>query len=155
MYIKLILKSSQIFNGLSETELDFLLPYIAAANVEKDQTIFNEGEAGDALYLITNGAIKISKKLDASREKTLSQLKSGDCFGEMALIDGNVRSATAKMTTPGSLLILTREGFHKLVAEHPEAAYKILMQLAVILSKRLREADEQIMDILSFHFQKK
>ncbi|HPG29779.1 MAG TPA: cyclic nucleotide-binding domain-containing protein [bacterium] len=155
MYIKLLLKSNSIFKNLTDEELDNIIPYITTVNITKDQMIFSDGDEGDALYIITNGMIRIYKKIDATKEKTLSQLKNGDCFGEMALIDDNVRSASAKSMTNGSLLILTREGFHKLVTEQPAAGFKILMELAKILTKRLREADEQILDILSFHFQKK
>jgi len=148
-----LLLNSKVFYGLANEDINIILPLLYSQQFEKNKTIFNENEQGNAMYFIIDGSVKIIKKIDNTRTKTLSQLKTGDCFGEMSLIDGNIRSAGAVTVRDTTLAILTKEAFDSIIKAHPEISSKILMNLAKILTNRLREADEQILDILSFHFQ--
>ncbi|MEO0142103.1 MAG: Crp/Fnr family transcriptional regulator [candidate division WOR-3 bacterium] len=102
------------------------------------EVLFNEGDKGDVMYLIKEGQIKITKGRGPD-ERVLAVLKEGDFFGEMAIIDGSPRSATATAVVPTSLLIIDKETFKAKIRENPLIEY-----ILETLTKRLRNADEQI-----------
>ncbi|MEO0107302.1 MAG: Crp/Fnr family transcriptional regulator, partial [candidate division WOR-3 bacterium] len=93
---------------------------------------------GDVMYLIKEGQIKITKGKGPD-ERVLAVLKEGDFFGEMAIIDGSPRSATATAISKTSLLIIDKETFRSKIRENPLIEY-----ILETLTKRLRNADEQI-----------
>jgi len=103
-----------------------------------DEVLFNEGDKGDVMYLIREGKIKITKGKDED-EKVLAVLKEGDFFGEMAIIDGSPRSASAIAVTPTSLLVIDKETFKSKLKENPLIEYTL-----ETLTRRLRTTDEQI-----------
>ena len=100
--------------------------------------LFNEGDKGDVMYLIRDGKVKITKGR-GDDEKVLAVLKEGDFFGEMAIIDGSPRSASATATTPVTMLVIDKETFKAKIKENPLIEYVL-----ETLSRRLRNADEQI-----------
>ncbi len=100
--------------------------------------LFQEGDKGDVMYLIKEGQIKITKGKGPD-ERVLAVLKEGDFFGEMAIIDGSPRSASATAISKVSLLIIDKETFRAKIRENPLIEY-----ILETLTKRLRNADEQI-----------
>ncbi|HAF07722.1 MAG: Cyclic nucleotide-binding:Bacterial regulatory protein, Crp [candidate division TA06 bacterium 32_111] len=102
------------------------------------EVLFREGEIGDEMYLIKSGKIKIVQKV-GDEMKVLAVLSEGDFFGEMALIDGSPRSATAIAEGDTELITFDKVAFRKKIGEEPLIEYIITE-----LSKRLRRADEQI-----------
>lgn len=106
------------------------------------EVIFKDGDPGDEMYLIKSGKIRISKPA-GEVEKTLAVLKEGDFFGEMSVIDGSPRSATATAIEPAELVIFDREVFMNQVRENPLIEYVLHT-----LIRRLRETDEQIKYLL-------
>jgi CRP-like cAMP-binding protein len=102
------------------------------------ELLFNEGDKGDAMYLIREGKIKITKGR-GSDETVLAVLKEGDFFGEMAIIDGSPRSATATAVADTSLLVIDKETFRNKIKENPLIEYVL-----ETLARRLRSTDEQI-----------
>jgi len=95
-------------------------------------------------FLIKSGKVKISLRSDETeREVTLTYLKPGDFFGEMAILDGEPRSATATAASDTLALVGSREDFLGKLREHPQIALNLL----AIMSKRLRRADQQIEDL--------
>ena len=106
------------------------------------EVLFKDGDPGDEMYLIKSGKIRISKPA-GDVEKTLAVLKEGDFFGEMSVIDGSPRSATATAIEPTELVIFVREVFMNQVRENPLIEYVLHT-----LIRRLRETDEQIKYLL-------
>lgn len=95
-------------------------------------------------FLIKSGKVKISLRSDETeREVTLTYLKQGDFFGEMAILDGEPRSATATAATDTIALVGSRDHFLAKLREYPQIALNLLS----IMSKRLRRADQQIEDL--------
>ncbi len=107
-------------------------------HVPKGEIIFKEGDLGEEMYFIRKGKVKISKGEEAN-EKVLAILKDGDFFGEMALIDGSPRSATATAIEDTDLLIIDKESFTAKINENPLIAY-----VMEVLTKRLRTCDEKL-----------
>jgi len=104
--------------------------------------IFNEGDEGNEMYLIKSGSVKITKKI-GGKEKVLAVLKEGDFFGEMSVLDGSLRSASATADRETDLIIVDRGAFLAQARENPFIQYVI-----ETLIKRLRETD----DMLKFLF---
>ncbi len=102
------------------------------------EALFHEGDKGDVMYLIKEGQIKITKGKGPD-ERVLAVLKEGDFFGEMAIIDGSPRSASATAISKTSLLVIDKETFKAKIRENPLIEY-----ILETLTKRLRNTDEQI-----------
>ncbi len=102
------------------------------------EILFKEGEIGDEIYVIKKGKIKISKKID-DEEKILAILKEGEVFGEMAVLDGKPRSASATALENTVLEVLNKESILNVINSHPIVKY-----LIDTLIERLRRTDEQL-----------
>ena len=103
------------------------------------QVLFHKGEAGHCLYALLDGQVQIYLQDERGRVVVLSDLKAGEVFGEMALLDGGVRSASALSLSPGELFILERETFVDLLTTSPQ----LLSQLFVGLAQRIRSTNER------------
>lgn len=112
--------------------------------VPKGQTIFQEGDRADRLFLILDGEVEIFIKVKKAR-KLVATLVKGDIFGEMAVVDAKPRSATAEAVTEVKCLALTRPQLEGIIASNPDFAIKILR----MLSGKLREANQIIQYLLS------
>ena len=120
-------------------------------NFQADEIIMHEGDAGEAMYIMCDGSVAITKRLtlelseEAPREKTMIRFRAeqGVILGEMALIESDVRSATVTALTPCLMLELTKEKFYLLLEQYPEIGVKILLRLAQSLSQRLRKSQQR------------
>jgi len=106
--------------------------------------IFHEGDLGNEMFIIQSGKVKITKQLKDGVEKTLVILGPGDFFGEMAVIDKDVRSANAVAIEPSRLIALDEEVFEMHMQTNPKIVKKILKNL----TSRLRESNQQIANLM-------
>lgn len=132
-----------LFEVLNEAQREVLAEKLMSRRMLKGQPVFLQGDPGDEMYLLLEGRIRICCESLSGREITLCFLKDGGFFGEMALLDGEPRSATAFAETPGHLLVLRRSDFQKFLTEVPEAGISLL----AFLSGRLRQANMKIQDL--------
>ncbi len=135
-----ILRKVTIFSDLKDSELDRFFDIMEEKSFSRGDIILSQQEEGDSLFIIMKGRVRIFLMAEDGREVILSILKPGDFFGEMALIDGKPRSASALALEPTDLLVLKRGDFVNEVKRVPEIALKIMTEM----SGRLREADERI-----------
>lgn len=148
MGITEILKETNLFDDLTEIQLKRIIQIAQRKEYKAGETLFVEGTSSDAMYIIEQGQIKITKSLSPDKEKTLNVLSDGDFFGEMAFLDRASRSATAKSITPAVIWNISSERFNKTVmATEPRIAVKILCKIIKILSKRLRDTDEEVVNM--------
>ncbi len=131
-----------LFARLSAGELNSLAGLLRSRRYRAGETVFHEGDAGTALYLIEEGEVKIVLTSAEGKEVVLSLLGRGDFFGELALLDGEPRSADAVATVASTLLSLRREAFLHFIAEQPGVAGSLL----AALSRRLRRTDQLVHD---------
>ncbi len=131
------LKSSKLFSGLQSETLNHLFEKFTEERFEKNEIIFQEGQQGDKLYLLTHGVITIFKNLGWG-EHELKQFQPGEVFGEMALISHEVRTATARTVTPCTCLTLSQEPFDTLLEEDPQFAQSVLR----LLNHRLKQTGD-------------
>ncbi|MCL4478709.1 MAG: Crp/Fnr family transcriptional regulator [Deltaproteobacteria bacterium] len=131
------IKCIDIFSEFTENELSKLSQHLTQRHVNKNATLFYQNDPGDALYFISKGEVRIYLIGLSGREITLAVFKDGQFFGEMSLLDGMPRSASAITTEDTDFLVLKRDNFIEVVKENPEIGIKLLEEM----SRRLREAD--------------
>jgi CRP/FNR family transcriptional regulator, cyclic AMP receptor protein len=129
-----------LFNNLSKEELNQLAQIARERRFDRGQVIFYEGDLGGSLYIIVTGSVKIVIMADDGREHILGLLHQGDFFGEVSLIDGEPRSATAIALENVSVVMISRDDFIRLLRENPEMSLKIM----VTLCERLRKTDKHV-----------
>ncbi len=144
-----ILKKIYLFQYLDDNELEHILNIASAKIYKEEAVIFNEGERGDAFYVVLKGSVRISTVVPGVGEEALAVLKKGNYFGEMALIDNAPRSAAAVANEDTVLLKITDANFRNLLVNDRKLAYKLLWGLVKTFSKRLRETDNKLKNILA------
>jgi CRP-like cAMP-binding protein len=135
-----LLLQIDLFAHLDPKEADSVLAHMREQRVRKNTVVFHQFDETGGMYLILEGSIKISRVGRDGREVTISVLGKGNFFGEMSLLDGQPRSATATATTATRLLVLERENFQSNILPLTGIVAKMLIEL----SKRLRAAGQSI-----------
>ena len=126
-----------LFEGLEPARRAGLAGMMGEESHKRGDVIFNQGDYGDALYVIKSGSVRISQVSEDGHELILIVLRTGDFFGEMSLLDGETRSAAAIAAEDATLLTLRRTDFMHFLGENPSAAVEMLR----VLSLRLRRMD--------------
>lgn len=140
-----VFKGIPLFQDLNNAEKLRLSRIFQKVGFRENDIIFEAGEMGDALYVIREGSVQVVKPGDESGiESVITELGSGEIFGEMALFEKMPRSATIRGSKPGKLYRIKREYFEKLMSEDHELALKIYRRVNVILCQRLRETTERL-----------
>jgi len=129
-----------LISNLGQDELDTLILNGKKVFYKKDMIIINEGEFSDSAYIINSGMVKIFLSDEQGKEIVLSELKEGECFGEMALIDKNECSATAMAMQNTELTVISQKSFNKCLLSNPEISARIMLGLVT----KLREANKKI-----------
>ena len=129
-----------LFSELSDSQLQDISRFAVKQLYKKDNMVLIEEEVGSTMFVIVSGRVKISRISDEGREVILSILVDGDFFGEMAILDGQTRSANAVTLEDTELLIIRRENFLQMLHDYPQVAINLLKELA----HRLRRSDSQI-----------
>jgi CRP/FNR family transcriptional regulator, cyclic AMP receptor protein len=129
---------------LPDAEIAWLAERMRPRQYRAGTTIFHRDDPGSTLHVINNGLVKLVLASPEGREVTVGILDAGDFFGELALLDGGARSASAVALEAVETLTLDREPFIAMLERHPQVATALLG----VLGDRLRRTDELIQDIL-------
>lgn len=129
-------------------ELDTILGLTKVYSVRAGFILFTEGSPATYMGLLLEGQLAVFKRSQQEQARPLSQLGPGKTFGEMALVDGEPRSAELRALADSEFLMLTRDHFQKLCVAHPVVGIKLLLPLARALSQRLRRVSGQLVDYL-------
>jgi CRP/FNR family cyclic AMP-dependent transcriptional regulator len=152
-----ILMQTDIFYGIDRDDINPIARICKERTYRKGETIFEENSSGDELYVIAEGEVEIlvdpamvSAQMGTPIEdKVIARLHRGQSFGEIALVDQGIRSATARSASKNTrLLIIPRNEILSLCEENPKIGYRLMRNLAVDLSTKLRGTDFQIRDQL-------
>ena len=134
------LKLIPLFSELNTEALEDIASMAMQQCFKKDNMVLIEEEVGSTMFVILNGRVKISRISDEGREVILSILVDGDFFGEMAILDGQTRSANAVTLEETKMMLLRRDNFLQILHKYPQVAINLLKELA----HRLRRSDAQI-----------
>ncbi len=144
-----------LFQDLSEEEIKMALSHALPREYPAGAVIIKEGEPGDGMFIMCQGEVEITKQLtlvldeDTPRERVMIRLKAEDgvSFGEMALLENEVRSATVTASSSCRLLELKRGDFLNLVHRDPAVGVKLLLRLAQLLSRHLRKTNQDVVKL--------
>ncbi len=135
------LTSVPIFASLKEEQLQSLPGKLQPRSYQRGEVIFHEDDPADRMHIIVEGRVKISIASEDGRERDIALFQSGDCFGEMALLDGSNRSATATAVDATETMVLLRQDF---LGENPELAADV----NALLVQRLRNVNQLLGDMV-------
>lgn len=137
------LAGTPIFSGLSEAELQEVVPLVVARKLPADTVVFHENDPASAFYMVKSGKVKIYKLSREGREQVLTILGEGQIFGDVPAFDGGPYPATAGTLEESELLLVRSGDFQALLKQHPDIAIKVIK----VLGQRLRQAMELVRDL--------
>ena len=144
-----LLRKVAIFKDLEEGELARVSEVCREQTFQAGEYIFREGEAGNRLFLIVEGEVRISRVVPGSGEEALAILKPGALFGEMAVFDRSERSTDAIANGAVPAITIARTDFELLLDFNRDLAYKVLWSVVRMLSHRLRSTNESLRSVLA------
>lgn len=141
-----MLMDSDLFKNFSPNEVQLVARYFSISEMERDQVIFQEGDVGSFMCIVSSGKVSVLKANQDEENVGIATLQAGRAFGEMAVLDGERRSATCMAASECNLLILSKESLDRMLLDMPTTAAKVVRAIAVSLSRRLRMADGKLVD---------
>jgi CRP-like cAMP-binding protein len=145
------LLETPMFGDLDVPELSQIVHIMQVQRLRDGQLLFDEGTPGDAWYVLYEGAVEVVKATSDEGERVLALIESRGCFGEMAILDGSPRSATVRAVKPSTVFRFPREDFRELLADNNLAAYKLVLQMALVLVSRQRKTTQSLVELLRRH----
>lgn len=145
---KAFLRRAPVFGGLEGRSLQSVINVLKPEIVPAGQPIFSEGELGRTMYLLHKGEVEVRVTSQSGRAVPIVRLGPGECFGEMALVELQPRSAAVVTTKRTTLYSLTNLDLWKLFREDNYAYVIVLQNICRLLSRRLRKADGRICNLM-------
>jgi len=139
-----ILASHALFRGLDRAIIARLASRAVMQKARTGTTLFRKGDAGSRLYAVCSGTVKITTPSEKGKDAILNSIGPGQVFGEIAALDGGVRTADAVTLTECEFMIIERRDILDLMREQPEVAHKFIE----VLCGRIRRTSEQVEDIV-------
>jgi CRP-like cAMP-binding protein len=116
--------------------------------------IIREGEGGDFMLMLIEGKVEVHKRDRWNTPQLIAQVEAGKTLGEMSMIDGEPRFATCVAIEPTLVAVLDRENLARIIVEQPMLGAKILMELVLMLSQRLRSTSGRLLQLIDEHSQR-
>ena len=138
-----LIETLSLFDGLPDGLKARIVAMAVTCRLETEELLFSKGDPGDALYGILSGAVRISITSADGKEVVLNIAGPGEVFGEIALLDGQARSADATATMATELVMVRRSEFQEYLRAEPQLSQHLL----TLLCQRLRSSNEQIEDV--------
>jgi len=130
-----------IFEALPSEELETIAQLLRERRLAETEVLCRQGDPGDALFIVTGGRIRLSTTDPSGNEKVLTYFTDGQFFGEMSLLTGDPRSATAVAETDSQLLVLDKYAFDDLLASHAQ----IMREMLKVVSQRTLQTNQQLL----------
>lgn len=144
-----LLKKTAIFADLDEGELARVAEICQEQTFKSGEGIFKEGDAGNRLFVIVSGEVRISRTIPGSGEEALAIMKAGACFGEMSVFDRSERSTDAIANGPCTMMTISRPDFELVLDFNRDLAFKVLWSVVRLLSSRLRATNDNLRSLLA------
>src|SRR3954466_1685187 len=139
-----VLRKHPIFSDLEPAAFDQLCRYAKLSTLRRGATIFSKGDAGNSLYAVISGTVKISTSSAEGRSAILNLIGTGEVFGEIALLDGRERTTDAIANSDCELFVIDRREFIPFLQGQPALAMKFIQ----LLCARLRRTSEHVEQII-------
>lgn len=138
-----LLRQVPLFRHLNEEQLTRLSQISPRKGFKAGTLLFREKEPGDVFYIVVSGSVKVFTTGNGGEEKILSVFHAGDNFGELSLIDGKPRSASAQLLEDSMFLTLRGSDFLQLLKDYPDMSLSIMQELC----RRIRETNDHVYDL--------
>ncbi len=133
-----------IFQGLDSAAVDALTTALEPVDFPRAHVIFNEGEPGDRLYIISSGKVKIGRRSADGRENLLAVMGPSDMFGELSIFDPGPRTSTATTVTEVRAMTMDRSALREWISKRPDIAEQLLR----VIARRLRRTNNMLADLI-------
>lgn len=157
MSITTVLKQADIFYELTNTQLELVASICEEKHYQTGDLVFEENTRGDDLYVIAGGEVEIQVNPsliggeDAGGPQTIVTLRRGQSFGEVALVDEGLRSASARCAQHDThLIVIPRDKLMLLCDTYPQLGYRLMRNLAADLAMKIRNTDLQVREQLTW-----
>ena len=148
--IATFLAHTEIFSSFTREEIMEFIPNFEIITSDDCAILFEENDPGDGWYMLLSGTVGIVRNMPSGPPHELARLESGECFGEMALIDDSPRMASAVCHEDSILAMIPKDTFDRLLAEHDRLATRLLRAMSAVLCRRQRELTTILQDIVDF-----
>jgi CRP-like cAMP-binding protein len=138
-----------VFEGFTRPELDVLSSVFRIRQLKPGEVLGREGSVAPSFFVLASGIVSVLKELEGGKRQRLATVGKNSLIGQLELIDGGKRAATYEAASPVVLLECTREDFERLFRANNPFAYKVLDFVIMDLSKRLRQANKRLEDLLA------
>jgi CRP/FNR family transcriptional regulator, cyclic AMP receptor protein len=146
--IHALMMHSPLFENLTMAEIELMSQFMHIYRSERGTEVIREGEPGDFMMFMLEGRVEVFKRDRWNCPKLIASLDPGKTVGEMSMIDGEPRFATCVAAERCLLAVLTRESLARIILEQPLLGAKILMELVLMLSQRLRQTSEKLVSYM-------
>jgi len=149
--IHALIPRCSLLENFSPAEVRLLAHFMDVYRDEPCMEVIREGDGGDFMLLLIEGKVDVVKRDRWSTPQLIAVVEAGRTLGEMSMIDGEPRFATCVATEPVLFGVLTRENLARIIVEQPMLGAKILMELVLMLSQRLRHTGARLLQLLDEH----
>ena len=142
--IHTMISYSPLFENFNLAEIRLMSHFMQAYRAEPGVEIIREGESGDFMMMLIEGRIEVFKQDRWNAPRIIAVIERGKTLGEMSMIDGEPRFATCVAAERCMIAVLTRASLARIILEQPILGAKILMELVLMLSQRLRQTSSKL-----------
>ena len=137
-----------LLENFSQPEVELLAQFMSVYRAQPGAEIIREGEGGDFMLMMIEGKVEVLKRDRWNTPQLIAVVEAGKTLGEMSMIDGEARFATCVASEPTVLAVLDRENLARIIVEQPMLGAKILMQMVLMLSQRLRSTSGRLLQLM-------
>jgi len=149
--IRALIPKCTLLENFSPAEVRLLAQFMHVYRAENGMEILREGDAGDFMLMLLEGKVDVHKRDRWNTPQLLATVEAGRTLGEMSMIDGEARFATCTAVGTVMIAVLDRESLARIIVEQPLLGAKILMELVLMLSQRLRATSQRLLGVLNEH----
>jgi CRP-like cAMP-binding protein len=146
--IHALIPKCPLLENFSAAEVRLLASFMGMYRAESGVELLREGEGGDFMLMIIEGKVEVRKRDRWNTPQLMAEADAGKTLGEMSMIDGQGRFATCVVVESAVVAVLDRENFARIVVEQPMLGAKILMELVLLLSQRLRATSQRLLGMM-------
>lgn len=143
-----LIPKAALLENFTPAEVQLLTHFMDVYRAPEGTEVIREGDGGDFMLMVIEGRIEVLKRDRFNTPQLIALVEPGRSLGEMSMIDGEPRFATCVAAAPTLVAVLGRESLARIIVEQPMLGAKILMELVLMLSQRLRATSDRLMELL-------
>ncbi|KPK04797.1 MAG: hypothetical protein AMJ64_12840 [Betaproteobacteria bacterium SG8_39] len=146
--MRALIPTCTLLENFSPPEVRLLAQFMDVYRAAPGREIIREGGGGDFMVMILEGRVEVQKRNRWNEMQVIAEVGPGRTLGEMSMIDGEPRFATCVAIEPVVIAVMQRESLARIIVEQPLLGAKILMELVLMLSQRLRATSSRLVQVL-------